>query len=298
MSHGVRNILFYGDICEVPRLDYASEVALYSVLLSPKYRDLDFYFVLGNHDFAEDGTHSLEVMDVIARECKVNFTVYTQPTKVKIEGERFNMLPYPFTDTLSKCVNVGHFEVKGSTRDNGRVIEEGVETPHHGVMGHLHTNHKVGNIYYSGTLYQTNFGESEDKYFHHCRVVDGKLKVNNIAFKSPWVLRNLRVSSVEDLQGLDTDDDRVLFKLFLKNGLDIDLESLMTKYPKIVKTNVFKNKEELKLMLSEGWKLDQDLVEQSVSFVDERALVKETLKKTLRPHQVKRGIAILDALQR
>ena len=297
LNQGVRNILFYGDVCETPRLDYASEVALYSVLLNPRYRDLSIRFILGNHDFAEDGTHSLEVMKVIAKECSVNFKVYTQPTKVRIEDERFKMLPYPFTDTEKDCVNVGHFEIKGSMRDNGRVIDEGVETPHHGVMGHLHTNHRVGQMHYSGTLYQTNFGETEPKFFHHCKVVDGKLKVNNVAFKPPWILRNLKVNTPEDVEQLEQ-DDTILYKLFIKNGLDVDLESLMTKFPNIVKTNVFKTKQELKLMLSDGWKLDQDLIEQSVSAIDEREVVQKWLGATLQPKQVKRGIEILDSLQR
>lgn len=297
MNQGVQHIIFYGDVCETPRLDYASEVSLYSVLLSPKYRDLKFRFILGNHDYAEDGTHSLEVMKVIAKECDVNFEVYTEATRIKIEGERFKMLPYPFTDTEASCVNVGHFEVKGSTRDNGRTIDEGVETVHHGVLGHLHTNHRVGKMHYSGTLYQTNFGEQERKFFHHCKVQDGKLSVTNVAFKPPWILRNLQVNTVEDLSGLDTDDNRILFKLFIKDGLDLDREDLLTKYPSIVKTNYFKNKQELKLMVSEGWKLDQDLVEQSVSNIDERALVTARLEQTLKPRQVRRGLEILDKLR-
>lgn len=47
LDNGVPHIIFYGDVCEVPRLDYKSEVALYSVLLDPRYRDLDIRFILG-----------------------------------------------------------------------------------------------------------------------------------------------------------------------------------------------------------------------------------------------------------
>lgn len=297
LNHGVQTVLFYGDVCEFPRLDYKSEVALYSVLLDSRYKDLDLRFILGNHDFEEDGSHSLEVMQVIAKACKVNFTVYTKAHRVKLEGERFNMLPYPFTDTEAKCINVGHFETKGSLRDNGKVIEDGVETDHHGVMGHLHTNHKVRNFWYSGTLYQTNFGESEKKFFHHCKVQGGKLKVNNVPFESPWTLRNIKVSTPEDVQGLEK-DSRILYKLFVKNGVDIDIEALMTEYPNIVKSNFFKTKQELQLMVSDGWKLDKDLIEQSVAVIDERAVVRKWLGTKLDEKQVKRGIQILDSLQR
>jgi hypothetical protein len=297
LNHGVQTVLFYGDICEVPRLDYAAEVALYSVLLDQKYRDLDLRFVLGNHDFQEDGSHSMEVMQVIAKACKVNFKVYTEAQKVKLEGERFKMLPYPFTDTEARCVNVGHFEAKGSLRDNGKVIDEGVDTDHDGVMGHLHTNHQVRNFHYSGTLYQTNFGESEKKFFHHCKVRDGRLKVNNVPFDPPWILRNVQVTAPEDVEVLEK-SDRILYKLFVKNGVDLDLEALMAKYPNIVKSNFFKTKQELQLMVSDGWKLDKDLIEQSVAVIDERAVVKKWLGTKLDHKQVKRGIQILDSLQR
>lgn len=297
LNHGVQTVLFYGDVCEFPRLDYKSEVALYSVLLDSRYKDLDLRFILGNHDFEEDGSHSLEVMQVIAKARKVNFTVYTKAQKVKLEGERFNMLPYPFTDTEANCINVGHFETKGSLRDNGKVIEDGVETDHHGVMGHLHTNHKVRNFWYSGTLYQTNFGESEKKFFHHCKVRDGKIKVSNVPFEAPWVLRNVKVNTPEDVQDLEK-DGRILYKLFVKNGVDIDIEALMTKYPNIVKSNFFKTKQELQLMVSDGWKLDKDLIEQSVAVIDEREVVRKWLGAKLDQKQVKRGIQILDSLQR
>ncbi len=297
LNHGVQTIIFYGDVCEFPRLDYKSEVALYSVLLDQRYKDLDLRFILGNHDFEEDGSHSLEVMQVIAKACQVNSKVYTQAQRVKLEGEKFKMLPYPFTDTESSCINVGHFEIKGSLRDNGRVIEEGVETDHYGVMGHLHTNHKVRNFHYSGTLYQTNFGEAENKFFHHCKVQDGKLKVANVPFESPWVLRNVKITSPEDANQIER-SDRVLYKLFVKNGVDLDVEGLLAKYPNIVKSNFFKTKQELQLMVSEGWKLDKDLIEQSVAVIDERAVVRKWLGAKLDQKQVKRGIQILDSLQR
>lgn len=235
---------------------------------------------------------------MIAKACDVNFKVYTQAQRVKIDGERFKMLPYPFTDTEKGCVNVGHFEIKGSMRDNGRVIEEGVETRHQGVMGHLHTNHRVGRMHYSGTLYQTNFGESEAKFFHHCKVNENTLRVNNIPFTPPWVLRNVKINTPEDAKQLEPDpDNRVLYKVFVKNGLDIDIDTLLKKVPNIVKTNFFKTKQELQLMLSEGWKLDQDLVDQSVSLVDERKVVHEWLAKSHQPEQVKRGLKILDRLR-
>lgn len=237
-------------------------------------------------------------MKVVATACKINFAVYTEATRVKIDGERFKMLPYPFTDTESKCINVGHFECSGALRDNGRVVDEGVETSHVGVQGHLHTMHRVRNMHYSGTLFQTNFGEQEAKFFHHCKVRDGKLSVTNVPFKSPWVLRNVKIAVPEDVSQLDIDDDRVLFKLFVKNGVDVDIEELQRKYPQIAKTNVFKNKEELKLMVSEGWKLDKDLIEQSVSVIDERQVVVKSLAQQFGDKQVKRGLSILDRLQR
>lgn len=293
LDRGIKYVLFYGDICERPRLSYLSQVQFYKLLMKKRYRELEYHVVLGNHDFAEDGTHSLEVMEVFAELLNRNLKVYTKPTEVDLDGVPFRFLPYPHTSTAKGVVNVGHFEVAGSIRDNGRTIDEGPAKKHVTLMGHLHTNHRVRNTHYSGTLYQTNFGETEKKFFHHISAKSAdSLKVKNVPFKSPWTLRNIEIRDRSDLEQL-SDEKHMYYKLFIKDGVDIDINEVLDKYPNVVRHNVFKNKKDLELMIQQSWDFDTDVVDDLVN-VDERLLVKQHLKsKGFKISEVKRGLRIL-----
>ena len=290
LERGIKHIIFYGDIGERPRLSYEAQKMFYRTLLHPKYRGLNIHIILGNHDFAEDGTHSLEVFQVITDLFCPNVKVYTEPEEVSLDGVVFRMLPHPYTNTSKRVINVGHFEVQGAKRDNGREIDEGLDTDHVCVVGHLHTNHRVRNTYFSGTLYQTNFGEALPKYFHHIRAESARdIDVRSIGFRPPWYLINLKIESVKDLKQLKDPESNTYYKLFVRDGLDIDINGVLTAYPNVVKHNYFKTKEELKLLVQEGWKLDEDLIEQTVAFDQDKA-VDEILKSFgLNEQQLERG---------
>lgn len=302
LENGVTNIIQYGDVGEKPRLNYESQVALYGLLGKKKYRELNLHFILGNHDFAEDGTHTLQVLDVISKWREPNnLKVYTKQELVSIDGVPFNFMPYPFTETKKDKINVGHFEVSGSLRDNGRRIDEGIQTKHHTLMGHLHTKHKVRNTHYSGTLYQTNFGEALPKYFHHVKLPKGapvsEMEVENVKFNPPWKLLNETISSVQDLDRLEH-EPYTLYKLFLKEGLDLDINQVLTDYPNVVRHNVFKNKKDLETLVTREWDFDAETVNDTSSF-DELEVIKEFMSTAgLKKPQVARGLDILKGLRK
>lgn len=295
LKKGVRHVVFYGDICERPRMSYHSQVLFYRTLLKAEYSDLVFHVILGNHDFAEDGTHSLQVLETVCESIGRPIHVYTKATRTILDGVPFNFLPHPYTETSKNAVNVGHFEVAGSLRDNGRKIEEGHSKNHVTLMGHLHTNHRVRNTHYSGTLYQTNFGEVEGKFFHHVTATGpspSEVEVNNVKFTSPWRLVNLIVDTPEVLDTMET-DHRVLYKLFMKDGVDVDLNSVLTKYPNVVRHNTFKSKKDLEVMVSQAWEFDSDIIEDVVN-EDEEVMVTQFLKaEGFKKKQVKQGLQIL-----
>lgn len=299
LDKGIKNVLFYGDVAERPRLSYDDQCAFYQVLLDPKYKDLEIHIILGNHDFAENGTHSLQVLELFANMMDRNVHVYTQAQRVTIDGVAFNFLPYPHTETTKNAINVGHFEVSGSLRDNGRKIEEGLSTKHVTLMGHLHTKHRVRNTFYSGTLYQTNFGEYEDKFFHHIKAGSHRpddVEVIDVPFEPPWKLKNLTVTSNKDLK-LIVPDENVLYKLFIKDGADIDIERVLGKRPNVVKHNVFKSKQDLETLIQQSWELDTDTVIDVVN-VDDQAMVFEFMKASgLNKKQMARGMSILKGIQ-
>jgi DNA repair exonuclease SbcCD nuclease subunit len=299
LERGVHNVLFYGDVCDKPSMSSEAQCQFLDTLLREEYRDLTMHFVLGNHDFHENGDYSLRFLEVIADRVDFNIKVYTKPKIVNIDGVPFKMLPYPYEETEKGAVNVIHFEVAGSTRDNGRQIDEGPSNSHFCLAGHLHTPHVVRNTHYSGTLYQTNFGESMPKFFHHAKIHGVKdYEVTQVPFKPPWELNNLIVEAPRDLKKI-REEAHILYKLFVKDGADIDINAVLSKHHNVVKHNAFKSKRDLKQQIEEAWEFDSDLIAQEVEPIDDKAFLTDyLLKKGAKPKQIKRGVEIIKGLSR
>ncbi len=293
LDHGVHNIVFYGDIGEKSRLSYESQCCLYNIVLDKKYKDLHFRFILGNHDFDELGVHSLQVLETLAAKLSANVTVYSKPKIEVLEGARIKFLPHPYTDTEKDCVNIGHFETLGSIHDSGRKIKEGVDTKHICLLGHLHTNHRVKNCYYSGTLYQTNFGESLPKFFHHVSISrSNKIEVTDVPFTPPWKLENITILTEKDLDKIEA-NPRVLYKVFVQDGAKVDKDTILKRFPNVVKLNSFKSDKELKLMITGSWDLEESLVN-----YDDTGIIKTYLTdRGLSELKICRAMEILDSLK-
>jgi DNA repair exonuclease SbcCD nuclease subunit len=297
VENGVRHVIFYGDLCERYRMSYEAQVSFYQIALDPKYEDLVIHAILGNHDFAETGAHSLEVLKVLANLMDKRLRVYTEQKLVKLDGKKFNMMPHPVLETRRDCLNIGHFEMKNSFRDNGRQIGHGFTTAHKCCVGHLHTNHRVRRAHYSGTLYQTNFGESLPKFFHHVRYEDDdpySVGVESVPFDPPWKLINLQVKSESDLKAIE-DDENVLYKLFVHEGLDLDIGDVMAEHPNVVRHNRFANKKELQELIQNEWDFESDSFDNNF---DTKDVVGDYLreKARLKPKEVKRAFSMLDRI--
>lgn len=294
---GVRHIIFYGDLAEKYRMSYEAQVALYELFLGKECEEFVLHFILGNHDFAENGAHSLEVLKVLANLMGKRLRVYTEQTLVKLEGRKFNMMPHPVLVTRRDCLNIGHFEMKNSFRDNGRQIDHGFTTPHKCCVGHLHTNHKVRRAHYSGTLYQTNFGESLPKFFHHVRYEDDdpySVEVENVRVEPTWKLVNLEVRTESDLKKIERSED-VLYKLFVHEGLDLDMGEVMAAHTNVVRHNRFKTKKELQELVENEWDFDSNSFENNI---DTRDVVTDYLRKNakLNDKEIKRAHKLFDSI--
>lgn len=262
---GVTNIIFYGDISENPRMSYEGHLALISIFQT--HPDLRFFVILGNHDKlgpnSADG-HSLEVL------CRLNFpnvTFITEETTLTIDKARVHFMPWPCSTFDKKALNVAHIEVKGSKSDSGRVFdsEELTKTSAVACIGHLHTAHKVKNAYYSGTIYQTNFGEGVKKYFHHIRFrsVDD-YEIEYIPHKPQYRLYTVIVHSKSDLKSLSTDPND-LIKLVIEDGADIE-PSDYDQRSNIVIVKAYRSKAELESIIVEDLTSVQELEIRSTDF--------------------------------
>lgn len=236
-----RHILLYGDLCENPRMSYSAQLALARIF---DHKDFEFHLIPGNHDmFSPDPAagHSLQIIKLWGRP---NVHVYEELADVTVDDLPVRFLPWPHQKWSKIRLNVGHVDVKGSKTDSGRLNDKDTMSESNAtiVMGHLHTNQIVRNTYYSGTLYQTNFGESIDKFFHHITWDDGWV-VENVRVKPTYRLHTVEVESKADLKGVPASEFD-LIKLIIKSS---KVRAVDYQHLTVVKTVPVKNGHELAL---------------------------------------------------
>ena len=252
-NRGISNIILEGDICHGTRLSYEAQQELQSLFLLSKYQ---FYVILGNHDKISDDSsagHSLEVFKPwIKKKFLSNVHLFEDLTDAEIDGAPVRFLPFPHAKFSKSRLNIAHIEVKGSLRDNGTVNNHDKlkETNSLIVSGHLHTPHKIRNTHYTGTLYQTKFGEKAKKGFHHIRFKSiDDYDIEWISHKPKYTLHDVVVEGKKDLKRIPTDPTQ-LTRLIVRDGADVDPTDWIN-LPNVVKTSPFKTKEELVTVLTE-----------------------------------------------
>lgn len=258
VSNSIPEVWYLGDICNRTVMSYSAHLRLFAQW--SKYPHLMRRVILGNHDFAEVGVHSLVLFMKAMAPTLSHVHIYESPITETIGGVPVNFLPYPYPDVewegdLEDSINVGHFEVKGSTRDNGTASSGGkpVMKSSYWVMGHLHTPHDVGRVHYVGTLYQRNFGESLPKSFSwlKARVHKGEIQVkltrvpNDPSFK----LITLDIQSDEDLLQVD-DNPLNKYKLVVSEAARLT-DNFLLSHPNVVRHDGYKTKQERQLLLEE-----------------------------------------------
>lgn len=298
MLKGATQLFFLGDLAEgirdstgnAMRLSEEGQCELLKLFL---WLDqlIDTHVILGNHDWASEGNHSLGVFIEMQKHGvfkRVRF--YPELERVKIGGKKIAMLPYPNIEPpKGSDLGFAHYEVSGALGDNGRPVHSNDTFDWNCPMiqGHLHTHQKVRNHWYPGTLYQTSFGENADKgyaLFH----LSEKLKVKWIQHQAPFKLVNLRVNSREDFSKL-VKDPYTLFKLFLHESVVVP-DGLLTKYPNIVNRLSFTNAAEAEALVNDEFQLENSRIDLDARSVLPAYLTRQGATKT----QITRAEQIID----
>ena len=257
MKSGIHHVFLLGDVCDRSRLSYEAQLALLACFC--KWDGiLSIYVILGNHDFDETGIHSLQVLSAMhGFKMFKTIHIYAKAHQATIDGIHCNFLSYPTSTPIPAklpTLNFGHFEVRGSLRDNGGTIRKGVEPDdaNEYILGHLHTPHAGRNWHYTGTLYQLNFGESLPKSFTHFRAkYKGSklvLKTKRIPSEPSFILENRIVTSRDDLT-FERNPNH-LYKLFVEQDVVLP-DDLLLKHPNIVKTVGYTTKSDLEALMHE-----------------------------------------------
>lgn len=294
--NGIKNIFYYGDICDVPHMSTEATVLLLSIFCD--HLDLNHYLITGNHDYEDVNVNSLQVLNHLCTLGKLpNVRIMDSPkTLFREQGTPVRFLPWPHFSVKEDCLNVLHVETNGSSFESGGAIASERDTDYHCVAGHLHGRQTVGpnkNIHFSGTLYQTNFGEHAQKYFHDITWDGASAKVKCVPHVPEYTLVNLIVSSVSDLDKI-SDNPKTLYKVFVKSGVDINVDTFHTR-PNVVKINSFKNRKELNELIAE------ELILNDASAVVTELSVIDALRKYAQRHEApedvtSRALEILSSL--
>lgn len=254
-NQGITEIFQYGDVCQNPRMSYEAMLSLFDLLT--ENTQFNFHIIVGNHDMYGETPqtgHSLQVLQKMLMGYD-HVRIYTKPRTIKYGkgrdvGVRF--LPYPSEDFDTSALNIFHKEVYGCSNDAGRVHKDDGLSKSKAVTcaGHIHTAHRVRNTYYSGTLYQTNFGERLPKYFHHIEFNSAKdYEIQLIEHAPKFKLHNVVLQTRDDL-ALIPKSEFDLVKLVIQDGCDVS-GSDYAHLQNVVEHKNFKTKDELKAVLLE-----------------------------------------------
>lgn len=290
---GVRKIVLYGDIADTP--DLSDEALCLLLRMFAGHADLKFYLITGNHDRSSNEQHSLlSLREMVRLELLNNVQIIDEPTVLfRKTGSPVKFLPWPHKDTEADCLNVIHIEAEGTVWDHGRATDSTFSTNHVCVAGHLHTRQKVRNTYFSGTMYQTNFGEKPKKYFHHVVWNNPEdYSVKCIRTIPEFELINHIVSTEDDVGAISSDPTK-LYKVFVKKGLVLDANAF-GHLPNVLRVNAFATEKQLTAMLNEDLEL-QDLSEGVVMSVDDSLkswLTSAAIENDLRKRTWKKFLSI------
>lgn len=146
--------------------------------------ELKLLAISGNHDL-KDLTSSLSYMSVYEHPNEEYFELFSAHDFMDFKHTRVHFIPYyletdgypeqlkeavKFIDPKKKNVLMTHIAVKGVRNNDGSIVDEGgiaveaFKKFDKVFVGHYHNSSKIEpNIYYIGSAYQSNFGETEEQ---------------------------------------------------------------------------------------------------------------------------------------
>lgn len=250
-ENGIVHLFNPGDLTDKARMDEATFIALVTLLL--KYdQHINFYYILGNHDFDHIGKTAMDVLEVFVENSAFkNVHLFRKPEVLEIDGVSVGFVPFPHKEApKSKKPKIvfAHIEEEGAMGDNGRPLKHSesgqslIRDPRDFVIsGHLHTYQylRARRTLFNGSLYQKNFGESLPKGFVEIKAkyVEGELQVKHqfINSKPEFELHELLIESEADWDKLQRNEN-MLYKVKVAHGV-ITPKNITREFPNIIYLN-------------------------------------------------------------
>jgi hypothetical protein len=252
IERGVRHLFSPGDLSDKARISEATFIAIVAMWL--KYdKHLSVHYIAGNHDFAQVGKTSLDVLKLFCDNSVFkNVHIYDTPKIVEIDGVDVAFMPYPALDVPKTKAGrprliFAHIEEVGAVGDNGVKLKASSlklnRTPEdYTISGHLHTYQvlKSRRTVFNGSLYQKTFGESRPKGFIEFKAryrSDGRLSVNHefVDNRPEFILENRVIETSADWDALET-GEHIFYKITLGEGV-VAPKDITREIPNIVNIN-------------------------------------------------------------
>lgn len=179
----IKTVIILGDTWEnrkhinINSLEEARKM-FFDVLLE---NDIQVISILGNHDVFYRNTNEINSMSII-EEAYSNVKVVHEYEEISIGNSSFGLMSWINNENLDrnlkriKSANTKylclHGEIKGFEMTKGVIAESGLDQDLFSgydevFSGHFHIKNKIGNIYYIGNPFQTNWDDlGSDRGFH------------------------------------------------------------------------------------------------------------------------------------
>lgn len=183
-KHNIKTILCLGDTFEdrknlnILGLKAAREMFFDEALK----RDVKIISILGNHDVFFRNTNETNSMDIIESSYE-NVYIVKEYEEFKFGNKIFGLMSWINAENLERNLErikstskadilLMHAEITGFEMTKGNVADKGLSQELfkkylHVLSGHFHIKNKIGNIYYIGNPFQTNWDDFDsDRGFH------------------------------------------------------------------------------------------------------------------------------------
>jgi len=296
IKNGIDTCVQLGDIHDSVGVSEDSRFFMIEMFSKSKLKWKVYY---GNHDYLDANYNTLIYYKKMQEFGLLsNCEFFTEPTVTKLKGLPVAYLPWPYHSVKSKdpLICFGHFAKAGAKSDHGYVLKGDVEisSKHEWIIGDLHTYQRGPNYTYIGAPLQLKYGETDKRYFGHCKGKIGKFKIVRVPIQLPYRLEVHTCTAEKEIAELITTlskrDSNVYSKL--KLGAEILVDYRYEELKKIERTTiefVGKIKE-----VKEG--------EDSVVLIDSKSVRLELVKKRLKKKgfdttTIKRGLDIIAELE-
>jgi DNA repair exonuclease SbcCD nuclease subunit len=199
---GIKTLLFGGDFFtsrEAQPLD-TLDTAKRIFELAEDY-GITIEGIPGNHDKVSL-TSDRSYLDIFSK----SFNLHRQPTIKTIEGKVIGFLPYYKEDKLLEIIQpfkdkvleteldllITHLAVTGVRNNDGTLVNNNIDSKLFSnakkvLVGHYHNkSHIKPNIYYLGSAYQKDFGETDEKGF---TIISSDLSLEHIELEFPKYIK-------------------------------------------------------------------------------------------------------------